>query len=84
MELLHIHNDFAKDGYYLAGHDDLVLELWLRLREIGAVAWKTKDGKVIPVKDLGNNHLLNIIDMIERKGLEHEDYLDGLSGDWQG
>lgn len=29
--------------------------------------WKTKDGKVIPIKDLENSRLINILRLIKRK-----------------
>jgi hypothetical protein len=36
------------------------------------VKWTTKEGKVIPIKELDDAHLLNIIAMLERKaGMFH-------------
>jgi hypothetical protein len=29
--------------------------------------WETKDGKMIPIEKLGDNHLKNILKMLERK-----------------
>lgn len=39
-------------------------------------AWKTKDGREIPISELTNGHLANIIRMLENAGvLEYERYL---------
>lgn len=43
---------------------DLLLEKWLRQRESGSLVWTTKDGKVIPIKELTDQHLLNIVNML--------------------
>ena len=45
---------------------DLKLELWLRQRNSGFIIWTTKDGKNIPIKYMGNNHLVNTINMLLR------------------
>lgn len=47
---------------------DLELELWLRKRNSGAITWTTKSGKVIPIKDMTDQHLLNTINMIRNSG----------------
>lgn len=45
---------------------DLKFELWLRQRNSGELVWETKDKKIIPIRDMYNNHLINTINMLER------------------
>lgn len=45
---------------------DLLNERWLRMRERGEIVWTTKDGEEIPIKELSDTHLDNIINMIRR------------------
>lgn len=55
---------------------DLKLELWLRQRNSGFIIWTTKDGKNISIKDMGNNHLVNTINMLLRQREEAECFKD--------
>lgn len=61
---------------------DIKLELWLRAREKGQIVWTTKNGKVIPIKDLKDTHLNNIAVMLLRKNEYCEE--DAIGGDWKG
>lgn len=62
-----------------AGLSDLMMELWLRNRNKGLIAWTTKNGKVIPIKDLDDKHLVNIIKMLHRADDEESGYSEALS-----
>lgn len=44
-----------------ANLNDLERELWIRMRNEGLIAWTTKDGQTIPIKDLTLKHLYNIV-----------------------
>lgn len=67
-----------------ASYTDLQFELWLRRREQGEIVWITKEGKVIPIKDMTNPHLVNTMRMLERQSDIETIYLEGLAGDWEG
>ena len=47
--------------------EDLCREKWLRDRNNGEIVWETKDGKQIPLKDLTDSHLDNIIQFLIKK-----------------
>jgi hypothetical protein len=53
--------------------NELFMEKFLRDRSAGRIAWRTKDGKWIPIKDLDYQHLVNIINMLneQREYIEH-------------
>lgn len=50
----------------LSDLENLEKELWLRLRNSGALTWRTREGKDIPIKDMSDEHLVNAIHMIQR------------------
>lgn len=52
---------------------DLLREYWLRKRNSGSIYWTTKEGRVIPIKDMDNTHLLNTIKMLltQEEEMEH-------------
>ena len=57
--------------------EDLMNELWLRRRFNGDIVWITQKGKVIPIKDMEDSHLVNTINMINREYDEMEHIGDG-------
>lgn len=54
--------------------EDIRLEMWLRERERGEIRWKTKSGEEIPIKDLLDKHLENILKMVERDAVSDDVY----------
>lgn len=47
----------------IANIDDIRLEQFLRNRNSGKLVWKTKEGKIIPLKELSDEHLTNILNV---------------------
>lgn len=47
----------------IATIEDLKLEQFLRNRNSGKLVWKTKEGKIIPLKELSDEHLTNILNV---------------------
>lgn len=45
----------------IATIEDLKLEQFLRNRNSEKLVWKTKEGRIIPLKELSDEHLQNII-----------------------
>ena len=45
----------------IATIEDLRLEQFLRNRNSGKLVWKTKEGRIIPLKEVSDEHLRNII-----------------------
>ena len=50
----------------IATIDDIRLEQFLRNRNSGKLIWKTKEGKIIPLKELSDEHLTNILNVYSR------------------
>ena len=50
----------------IANIDELRLEEFLRSRNSGKLVWKTKEGKIIPLKELSDEHLTNILNVYYR------------------
>lgn len=50
-----------------ANLEELKFERFLRKRNSGQLVWKASNGRVIPIKDLEDRHLDNIIQMLSGK-----------------
>lgn len=50
----------------IATIEDLRLEQFLRNRNSGKLVWKTKEGRIIPLKELSDEHLTNILNVYSR------------------
>ena len=54
--------------------EDLKRELWLRQRE--NLVWETKDGNLIPLKEMTTEHIINAINYFDRVYEEREIVLE--------
>lgn len=62
--------------------EDLKRELWFRRRNSGKLSWTTKNGVEIDIRELSDEHLINIITMLDeqsanKSGNELIDEFDG-------
>lgn len=63
---------------------DLQLERWLRARNNGNIVWTTKEGNQVPIKDMTDTHLVNTINMLERKSVEELELEEAIASyDWE-
>ena len=66
-----------------ASLEDLYREKWLRDRNNDEIRWTTKDGKEIPLRQISDAHLDNIINYLIHKkefdeiAAEYAAYIDG-------
>lgn len=51
---------------------DFELELWLRKRESGTLVWKTKQGDLIPIKNMSDTHIINTMNLLHLKDKVNE------------
>jgi hypothetical protein len=52
---------------------DIQMELWIRERERGEILWHTKNGDTIPINNMSDYHLKNVLknqEGIERSTLD--------------
>lgn len=64
---------------YLANLDDLITERRSRDKHL---VWITKNGEMVPIREMSDSHLNNTINMLERKKEENYDNLCGLTIDF--
>ena len=62
----------------IAGIEDIQMELWLRKRNNGDIQWTTKDGTRIPIKDMSDNHLKNVLNMLSHEAASPESILQNM------
>ena len=62
--------------------EDLERELWLRKRNSGELAWTTKEGKTIPLKEMTDKHIENCLQMMERIDTLNEAAAEFMAEDW--
>lgn len=63
----------------MATINDIKLKLWLRARNSGKLVWRTKENKEIPIKDLDDKYLHNILNMLENQEEKEEEELEALA-----
>ena len=59
-----------------ASIDDIIQELRSRLREKKYIVWETADGKQIPIQDLTDQHLINIINWANSTKFDFQTFLE--------
>ena len=62
----------------VAGLGELELEYAIRNKN---VVWQTKDGTIVPIREMSDSHLVNTINMLRRKEKEEKVFWEnGLYG----
>lgn len=64
-----------------ASVEDIQRELWIRARERNLIKWETRDGQQIPLKEISDEHLINIIKYYSRLEENENEYADIGPGD---
>lgn len=59
-----------------ANYNDICMELWIRERNDREIQWKTKNGDLIPIRDMTIEHLRNIIGIRSEGGCSSIEYFD--------
>lgn len=62
--------------------EDIEREIMTRMRDDRVLVWKTRSGKIIPLKDLDTRHLINIYNML-KKDEELYDHLGDGYDEWK-
>jgi len=62
----------------VATYSDLKLELWLRQRNADNILWETKNGDKISIRKMGDTHLINAINYLERSSAEEDELWEAL------
>jgi hypothetical protein len=58
-------------GYFMIRYLG-ILQQWCYHKLIGEIVWRTAEGRCIPLSKITDNHMYNIIKMLERTGEQPE------------
>ncbi len=61
--------DAARDAYFAEELEKHVLNESARIRRREEQTWRTQDRRAIPIREMSDQHLLNAISFLERRGL---------------